>query len=105
MNFETYEREGHYAYAKLAETIANILSVIVRNVPNLRVQQIQHRAKRPSSLRTKLEQRRNLECACIEDEVKDLAGCRIVLYTNSDVTRFLSSGAIQENFNVDWERT
>ena len=57
MDFQTYEREGHQAYAKLAETIAAVIGVVVRGVPDLRVQQIQHRAKGLKSLRDKLEER------------------------------------------------
>ena len=34
-----------------------------------------------------------------------MAGCRLIFYTNSDVTRFLQSGIIQDNFEVDWDRT
>jgi ppGpp synthetase/RelA/SpoT-type nucleotidyltranferase len=34
------------------------------------------------------------------DEIKDLAGCRIVFLTNSQVERFNNTGALHENFEV-----
>jgi ppGpp synthetase/RelA/SpoT-type nucleotidyltranferase len=34
-----------------------------------------------------------------------LAGCRLIFYTNSDVSGFLQTGIIQDNFDVDWDRT
>ena len=72
---------------------------------SLRLQQLQKRAKSPESLRKKLEDRGKLATASLEDEIKDLAGCRLIFYTNSDVSRFLQSGIIQDNFDVDWDRT
>ena len=41
----------------------------------------------------------------IEGEIKDLAGCRLILYTNADVERFLHSRAIFDNFEIDQDRT
>ncbi|MEQ1941672.1 RelA/SpoT domain-containing protein [Mesorhizobium sp. VNQ89] len=105
MDFAEYEKEGHRAYLKLAETIANILDVVVKGVPDLRVQQIQHRAKATDSLRLKLQNRNILTSDTIESEIKDLAGCRVILYTNADVARLVSSREIRDNFDVDWDRT
>ncbi len=34
------------------------------------------------------------------DEIKDLAGCRVVFLTNSQVERFNNTGALHENFEV-----
>jgi ppGpp synthetase/RelA/SpoT-type nucleotidyltranferase len=105
MNFDDYRREGHFAYARLAETIARILDVVLKNVPDLRVQQIQHRAKTFDSLRSKLDDRGISQSDKIEAEVKDLAGCRVICYTNVDVARLISSPAIRDHFEVDWDRT
>ena len=58
------------------------------------------RAKQPASLRRKLEQRGIAATATLEDDIKDLAGCRVIFYTNSDVTRFIISGIINQNFEV-----
>jgi hypothetical protein len=37
--------------------------------------------------------------------VKDLAGVRIVVYSNSDIARLNQSGILWENFEIVWERT
>lgn len=105
MNFDAYQREGQAAYARLAETVARILNVVLRNVPDIRVQQIQSRSKSVKSLRSKLDDRGAAEGDDVEAVVKDLAGCRIVCYTNADVARLVSSQIIGDNFEVDWGRT
>ena len=69
------------------------------------MQQIKHRAKDPESLKKKLEEAGALESENIEEVIKDLAGCRLVFYTNSDVSWFLSSGIVRDNFEIDWDRT
>ncbi len=105
MNFQTYNTTGHGRYAKLAEAVANILAAAIRLQPSLKLQHIQRRAKDPSSLRRKLEKAGQLESEDIGAVAKDLAGCRLVFYTNSDVARFQSSGIMTDNFVVDWART
>ena len=105
MKFEMYESQTRNDYAGLAETVATVLTAAIQAQPSIRLQQVQHRAKDPASLKKKLEKTGDLESENIEDVVKDLAGCRLVFYTNSDVSRFLSSGIVRENFDVDWDRT
>ena len=106
MDFETYSRSKLADYAALAETVAGILRAALGAYPEtFRLQQVQERAKDPESLRKKLEDRGIVATSSLEDEIKDLAGCRLIFYTNSDVTRFLQSGIIQDNFEVDWDRT
>jgi ppGpp synthetase/RelA/SpoT-type nucleotidyltranferase len=100
MNFNEYERDGRNDYAALAEAIAGILNELIRADGRYRLQQIVSRAKTPESLLKKLRIR-NLETStAIGDEIKDLAGCRVIFYTNTDVTRLLNSGLIHENFEV-----
>jgi len=41
-----------------------------------------------------------VDSQAIETEIKDLAGCRAILYTNGDVSRLVQSGLIHENFEV-----
>jgi hypothetical protein len=41
----------------------------------------------------------------LAEDIKDLAGCRLIFYSNSDVSRFQQSGIITDNFDVDWDRT
>jgi len=105
MDFETYSRSKLADYAALAETVATILRAAIAAHPEpFRLQQVQHRPKGPASLRKKLEDR-GLAVTNLENDIKDLAGCRLIFYTNSDVSRFLRSGIIHENFDVDWDRT
>ena len=65
----------------------------------------QSRAKDPASLESKLRQRGLLDADRIETEIKDLAGCRLIFYTNSDADRFLQSRIVFDNFVVDWDNT
>jgi ppGpp synthetase/RelA/SpoT-type nucleotidyltranferase len=106
MNFETYARSKSADYAAFAETVGAILKAALGNHPDqIRLQQLQHRAKEPDSLFKKLLARGAENTEALENEVKDLAGCRLVFYSNSDVARFLGSGIVQDNFDVDWDRT
>lgn len=100
MNFEAYEREKREVYADLAETVATILVAAIKAEADYRLQQVKARAKQPDSLRKKLENRGALAIETLEDEIKDLAGCRIVFYTNNDVSRLINSGVIEQNFEV-----
>ena len=106
MDFETYARSKQFDYAALAETVESILRAAIAAYPGaLRLQQVQRRAKNPESLSKKLQDRNLLSTSTLEADIKDLAGCRLIFYTNSDVSRFLQSDIIQDNFEVDWERT
>jgi ppGpp synthetase/RelA/SpoT-type nucleotidyltranferase len=55
--------------------------------------------------RKKLARAGALDSDDIATVAKDLAGCRLVFYTNSDAGRFQASGIITDNFVVDWDRT
>ncbi len=105
MDLETYEKSVRLAYAALADVVADILAAAIRQHGDLRLQHIQRRAKAPASLRRKLEKQGALDSPEIEAAAKDLAGVRVILYTNADVTRLLSSSIIRDNFDVDWNRT
>jgi hypothetical protein len=94
MDFETYARLKRADYAVFAETVASILDAAIRVDPSLRLQHVQHRAKDPTSLKRKLENGGLLDTQTLDADVKDLAGCRVILYTNSDINHFLSSGII-----------
>ncbi|MDI6853883.1 MAG: RelA/SpoT domain-containing protein [Deltaproteobacteria bacterium] len=109
MNFEMYEKKRRSDYADLADTVGMVLKTAIEAHSNRRLrlglQQIKHRAKDPESLRKKLKEAGVLETEKIEEVVKDLAGCRLVFYTNSDVSQFLLSGIVRDNFEIDWDRT
>ncbi len=100
MNVEGYEREGQATYASLATTVAAILMSAVVAEGGYRLQQVNKRAKQPSSLRKKLQQREIEATTTLENDIKDLAGCRMIFYTNNDVMRFIHSGIIEQNFEV-----
>lgn len=100
MNFDEYEREGCAAYAAFATTVGTILTAAIEAEEGYRLQQVKQRAKQPASLRKKLEQRGIAASETLEDDIKDLAGCRVIFYTNGDVTRFINSGIIGQNFEV-----
>ncbi|QWF69977.1 RelA/SpoT domain-containing protein [Methylomonas paludis] len=105
MNLAQYLAGQQDLYKEFAELVEGILEASIRGNRQLRLQQVQSRAKNPASLKGKLEKAGLLESNAIEDDIKDLAGCRLIFYTNSDVAAFLSSGILQEQFKVDWERT
>lgn len=105
MNFADYERGGQRLYGEFAEAIASILKVALASKPDLQLQEVQFRAKDPGSLGRKLENRQLADCPEIADEIKDLAGCRLIFYTNTDVEAFAQSRLLHENFDVDYDRT
>ena len=100
MNFAQYEREGQGAYATFASTVAAILRAAIRAEGGYRLQQVKERAKDPISLLKKLRDRGIADTSELERDIKDLAGCRVVFYTNGDITRFINSGVVHQNFEV-----
>ena len=52
-----------------------------------------------------LQERGLFESETIETEINDLAGARLIFYTNTDVDRFLNSRLILENFQIDRDTT
>jgi ppGpp synthetase/RelA/SpoT-type nucleotidyltranferase len=109
MNFADYEQKFEALFAEFAGVVRFILdtSMAARGeaAGYPRLQSIQFRAKAASHLKPKLDARGLLGCADIEKYIKDLAGARIIFYTNTDVDRFLQSGLIPESFDVDWDET
>ncbi|WP_321916977.1 RelA/SpoT domain-containing protein [Paraburkholderia sp. J11-2] len=101
MNLEDYERHGRGAYAAFASTVAAILTAAINAEGNsFRLQQVKSRAKEPASLRVKLEKRGLAGTEALEGQIKDLAGCRVIFYMDSDVNRFIHSGLVGENFEI-----
>jgi ppGpp synthetase/RelA/SpoT-type nucleotidyltranferase len=107
MNIIEYEQRYVSVYTEFAVVVRGILSKAIDaardGVPI--PQSIQCRAKDPSHLRPKLEARGLIESNEIEHEIKDLAGARLIFYTNTDVDRFLNSGLVWENFAVEEDQT
>lgn len=104
MNYDQFVREERSRYELFAKIVVGILQSAIDAEPrDFRLQQITHRAKDPVSLERKLTERGLIESNSIEQELKDLAGCRLIFYTNTDVDRFLNSRLIFENFVVDFD--
>lgn len=101
------------AYKAFADAIARILEAAIPAYDKtIRFQPIQRRAKDADSLRKKIDGRNSdplgtdkVDPESIEEGIKDLAGIRVVFYTNGDESRFHRSSIIHENFDVDVSRT
>lgn len=98
MTFEEYQQRGRSRYLAFVEVIQTILKRALEQ-HELVAHAITGRAKEPASLRKKLTDR-GIPLGQEMDEIKDLAGCRIVFLTNSQVELFNSTGALHENFEV-----
>jgi ppGpp synthetase/RelA/SpoT-type nucleotidyltranferase len=105
MTLDEYEKHGFLVYARLSEAVAGILEPALKRHSEIRMQQCQHRAKDVESLRKKLARDDQVDTAEVEKAVKDLGGCRLIFYTNSDVNRFEGSGILSECFEIDRDRT
>lgn len=100
VTLDEYQREQRDRYERLAETIAAVLTDAIAVEGGYRLQQVASRAKEPASLRRKLEKQGIDPTLDLENLVKDLAGCRVIFYTDGDVNRFLHSAIITSNFDV-----
>lgn len=105
MDLEEYKRNGRARYEDLAAIVAQLLERAITDERGFRLQHIQRRAKTVESLFRRLEEIGQLGTDEIEAYRKDLAGCRIVFYTNDDMNRFVNSGLLRELFDIDWERS
>ncbi|THD34445.1 MAG: hypothetical protein E7773_14750 [Sphingomonas sp.] len=98
MTFEDYRRDGRTQYQALVESAQHILRQALVHA-GLSAHSVTGRAKDVESLRKKLADR-SIPLDQPMDEIKDLAGCRIVFLTNSQVDAFNRTGALHENFEV-----
>src|SRR5665213_80343 len=106
MNFDDYERKREPVYAEFVEIVKFVLETAISETSGVpRPQSIQCRAKSAASLKPKLRNRDLLESDSIKKDSKDLAGARLIFYTNTDVDRFLNSRLIPQHFEVDWKET
>src|SRR5436190_18389744 len=95
-----------HVYREFAGVVQDILKKAVAVAPDIpQPQSIQCRAKEAQRLMPKLEARGLLKSDGIEEQIKDLAGARIIFYTNTDVERFLDSRVIPDNFEIHWDET
>jgi ppGpp synthetase/RelA/SpoT-type nucleotidyltranferase len=105
MDLTEYERTGLALYSAFSEAVSTILTAAIAADGSIRVQQVQHRAKAPLSLRGKLEAAGSNPDTNVEEVAKDLAGCRLVLYSNNDVARLNNARILHQNFEIIWTRT
>ncbi len=105
MNFAEYKTTGRTLYGAFADAVAAILRSAIAVHSSVKLQQIQARAKDPVSLRRKLERTGATLDTSVEECAKDLAGCRLILYSNSDVTRLNNKGILLDNFDVVWDKS
>jgi ppGpp synthetase/RelA/SpoT-type nucleotidyltranferase len=99
MDIGEYEKQQG-RYADFAQTVATVLAAAIEHDGTFRLQVVRARAKDAQSLRNKLDDRQISDSKQIESDIKDLAGCRAIFYTNGDVERLIRSGLIEHNFKV-----
>ena len=97
-----YEKKYFPIYKAFAETVRFILEKALISAKSLPIpQSVQCRAKGLESLQRHLAQGGKLDTETLELERRDLAGVRLIFYTNNDVDRFLASPLIRENFEIE----
>ena len=101
MKFNDYETEHIALYREFCHTVRDILEKAIAAAGLPRPQSMQCREKDPKKLKARLEQHGELESDSIEILRRDLAGVRIIFYTNTDVNRFNGSRLIFNNFEVE----
>jgi ppGpp synthetase/RelA/SpoT-type nucleotidyltranferase len=106
VNLNDYEKKYFSIYEAFAETVRFILEKALLAAENLpRPQSVQCRAKGIESLRRRLAEEGKLDTQTLELDRRDLAGTRLIFYTNNDVDRFLASPLIRENFEIEEDST
>ncbi len=102
MNIDEYASKYLALYESFAETVQFVLKKALLSAEGVPPpQSIQYRAKAAESLRNRLVEEGKLESQTLEEDRRDLAGVRVIFYTNNDVEKFLSSPLIRENFDID----
>ena len=106
MNLNDYEKKYFSTYEAFAETVRFILEKAFLTTDNLpQPQSVQCRAKTIESVRCRLGEAGKLDTETLELDRRDLAGARLIFYTNNDVDRFLASPLIRENFEIEDDST
>ncbi|TKB89734.1 MAG: hypothetical protein E8D41_14190 [Nitrospira sp.] len=106
MNINDYEKKLFPTYEAFAKTVRFILKKALLAAESLpQPQSIQCRAKRIDSLWRRLTENGQLDTQILESDRLDLAGARLIFYTNNDVERFLESRLISDNFEVEEDST
>lgn len=94
-------KSGFSRYLAFAKTIERLLRQAIEQSGRLaNLPQSQSRAKSPESLQRKIAERGSGSETV--EEFKDLAGCRLIFYTDTDLERFRGSSILHDNFDIDW---
>lgn len=95
MNIDEYAGKYFALYESFAETVRFVLKKALLSAEGLpNPQSIQYRAKAAESLRNRLAEERKLGSQSLEEDRRDLAGVRVIFYTNNDVEKFLREALI-----------
>jgi ppGpp synthetase/RelA/SpoT-type nucleotidyltranferase len=105
MTFDEYEKSANLIYREFAERVAFVLAQAISAEELTEPQALKFREKAPDSLRKRLLENQKIDSDRIEDERKDLAGVRLIFYTDTQVTQFNNSGIVFRNFTVEPEST
>jgi ppGpp synthetase/RelA/SpoT-type nucleotidyltranferase len=106
MNLNDYEKKYFSTYEAFAETVRFILEKAFLSADNLpQPQSVQCRAKTIESVRRRLGEAGKLDTETLELDRRDLAGARLIFYTNNNVDRFLASPLIRDNFEIEEDST
>ena len=101
MTFEEYKNSGLDRYSSLAKTVKTILCDDFSANNKYHILAIQSRAKSIESLKARLEESGELDTKDLQSVRKDLAGCRIIFYTNSSLENFMYSHKLNDLFELE----
>ncbi len=101
MDLADYTNNYIRSYQKFAELVrTKLVDEINASALSLRLQSSQSRTKAPGSLKRKLIERNLLNSTQIEKEIKDLAGVRLIFYTQNDLNLFRQTVLMPHCFDL-----
>lgn len=100
MNFKEYAGGERERYVLLADYVRGVIQEALKQHKNLRVHLVTCRAKELDSLQKKLEDQGITLDEPIEKRIKDFAGCRVVMLTNSDMDAFHQARILADHFEI-----
>lgn len=106
LSLDEYQSKYLPLYEAFASTVRFILEQALQAADGLpRPQSIQSRAKSVASVRRRLTEMGKLDTKTLDMDRRDLAGARLIFYTNNDVDRFLDSPLVRDNFEIEEDST
>jgi ppGpp synthetase/RelA/SpoT-type nucleotidyltranferase len=101
MTYEEYETDKIGLYREFCETVRRILDEAIARAGLPKPQSLQARPKDPKRLKKRLAEADALHATNVEELRRDLAGARVIFYTNTDVERFHGSRLVYDNFEIE----